>query len=105
MFKCRSCQNLNYIIQQEDKRDYQMRSIDHKIYKVQDKLKTERDVNNTYYIPKPKGMHQNTYSNLIKQLRSLSIQRDNTFINIMGSYKTGAIHDIYTRAVNNIDWT
>jgi hypothetical protein len=88
MFKCRSCQNLNYIIQQEDKKDYAMRSIDHKIYKIQDKLKVKRDINNTYYVQKPKGMHYKTYEKLTMQLRKLGIERDNTFLSILGTFRT-----------------
>lgn len=87
LFKCRSCQRLNYSIQQEDKRDYTMESFDRKIFKIQDRLKTERDINNTYGIPKPKGMHYKTYYNLMEQLQRLYIQRDNVFFTIMRSFK------------------
>lgn len=100
MFKCRSCQSLNYILQQEDKRDYAMQSIDHKMYKIQDKLKTKRDIDNIFHIPKPKGMHCKTYDRLMKQLENLYIQRDYTFGALMCSYKTGILKDAYQSILN-----
>ena len=97
VFRCRSCQNLNYIIQQEDKRDYVMRSIDHKMYKIQDRLKTKRERDNIFCIEKPKGMHYKIYNELMEQLRNLYIQRENTFVSIAQSYKTGLYKNMMAR--------
>lgn len=94
VFKCRNCQNLNYIIQQEDKRDYIMRSIDHKMYKIQDRLKTKRDWENVFRIEKPKWMHYKTYYKLISELNDLYIQRNKAFIRILRGYKTGALKNL-----------
>lgn len=82
-FKCRRCHELNYILQQEDKRDFAVRSIEHKMYKIQDKLKTRRATNNCYAIPKPKGMHYKTYKELIEQLRELYCLRDEVWCNVL----------------------
>lgn len=76
IFKCRSCQKLNYSLQQENKNDYSIRRIDHKIYKLQDKLKIERDILNVYCIQRPKGMHHKTFDKLINELQVLDQQRE-----------------------------
>lgn len=95
LFRCRSCQDLNYSLQQEDKRDYAIRTIEHRMFRVQDRLKTEKDINNIYCIPKPKGMHYETYDRLMKQLSDLYIKRDDTFLYVLGSFKTGALKGVF----------
>lgn len=81
-FRCRSCQDLNYSIQQEDKWDRMMESVDRKIYNVQEKLKTKKDIDNICCIEKPKGMHWRTYTKLTKKLGQLSHLRDGVFSGI-----------------------
>lgn len=82
-FRCRSCQDLNYSIQQEDKWDRMMESVDHKIFKVQEKLKTKKDIDNIYCIEKPKGMHWRTYTKLTQKLGELSNLRNGVFSGIV----------------------
>lgn len=78
-FRCRTCQNLNYEIQQEDKSDRSIKSLDNKIFKIQKKLNTNQNVNNVLNIPKPKGMHYSTYESLLYRLRQLYLQREKLF--------------------------
>lgn len=82
-FRCRSCQDLNYSIQQEDKWDRMMESVDHQIYKVQEKLKTKKSIDNIYCIEKPKGMHWRTYTKLTEKLWKLGRLRDGVFSSIV----------------------
>jgi DNA-directed RNA polymerase subunit RPC12/RpoP len=93
-FRCRSCHRLNYRIQQEDIRDRVIRSIDNKIHRIQDKLKTERGLDNIFDIPKPRYMHLKTYNKLLDQLKELYIERDKSFMSILDSYKTKELEEL-----------
>ena len=79
-FYCRHCQRLNYYSQQQSKSDRRIDCIRERIYKIQKRLKTEQDSNNTYYAQKPKGMHQKTYTRLIKKMRELGQLKDRVFV-------------------------
>lgn len=79
-FCCRHCQRLNYYSQQQSKVDQKMGSIGEKIYKIQRKLKTERDNNNTYYALRPKGMHHEKYEQLLKEMREQGELYNRAFI-------------------------
>lgn len=79
-FYCRYCQRLNYYSQQQSNGDQKMNSIRERIYKIQKKLKTEQDNNNTYYAPKPKGMHYKKYEQLLKQMRELGELQNRVFV-------------------------
>jgi len=89
-FRCRTCQSLNYRLQQEDKNDRLIESINIKIYKLQDRLKMKRDLN-SYNCIKPKGMHYRTYIGLEDNLKYYLNKKEETIHKVMYSFNKDSL--------------
>lgn len=79
LFYCRKCNNLNYYSQQISKTDQLMDGIREKIYRVQKRLKAERNPL-SHWEPRPKGMHFVTYQRLLQELRELQEEYTKAFM-------------------------